>query len=378
MLTPTEVGIIECTRRIVDRVIGQQEDNAVRGGKNVANPSEHLQHLRAVLRQKDAAGVVDWTAALREVIAGWDSILSQKPIDKGLLQALLAEAFLPGPDLPSQCTLLAAQQQWKVAEQALTDDDEKAAHRENCKDLLVRISKLPGKTRLRLTGKEKTDWWFYSLQLRASIIDFWRTWNGAADSAQDFLAKCLRDARQLWQTVGTNDRGWDKLAYRSQRPPACWHALRARHERFAEIFAAQVQDVLGGWHDPVAPFLCNTFLVLDDPTDDVQPPEGRRNDGAGCTWILFAVDAPDHHAPGGMLLRFSIEIIPNGCGVLYPHPSNAAHVVTDAIFQRGLRNAWQVILGNNLAARQQDYRWSLSVLDHSTENHAPADWHQNR
>ncbi len=129
-----------------------------------------------------------------------------------------------------------------------------------------------------------------------------------------------------------------------------------------------VQESPGGWLDPAAPFLAETLLEcwgghVSSESKSFKHPCGR-------TWVLIAADDAWRTTtqPTGLLLLLQVERIPQGCGVFYPHPDHAAHVMVTQDFQQSLRNAWNVVLGQEHPTsdvRRCDYRWRLEVIDNS-------------
>ncbi|MFT5323447.1 MAG: sulfatase activating formylglycine-generating enzyme [Planctomycetaceae bacterium] len=350
-----------------------------------ATPLEHLRRLRKLLRPGGREPHIDWLAAFGQMVDGWEAILGVNPIEVRLLQTLLAEAFLPAPDSPSQCVLLAAVQYSR-------DTTKLDALLKHCRELHDRTRQYL-RTKFPDSGIAD-DFWLRGIGLRLDCIEFIRGFPDASpDDIDRKLANLLATTRNQFAT-----EDWKDLKYRPTTEPAALRQLR-RLEKFplADHFAAVVQpqtakqpvpgtdaqDSPLGWFDPAAVHLCNTLLALIAPDHDVLPNKERRKDGTGETWILIAVDhlkriSPD---PTGLVLKFSIEVIPDGCGVLYPHPSNAAHIATLGSFQMSLRNAWSVVCGDKfpgLDARKCDFRWSLSVFDDSTELGDPSEWHRYR
>lgn len=348
--------------------------------------SEHLKNLHEHLRACQSRKAVDWLAALEETINGWEAILKQDqaPSKRDRLLTLLAEAFLPVPRSQSRCVLLSASGLLKAS-----PGKENA---EKLETLLRRCRILHSDTGDYL-GKHyniEGEFWLRGIGLRLDCIDLVLA-DKSESEIKDDLERLLETARKQFQT-----EDWSKLKYRPTTLPAAVRRLDDLNPRLTELLSkivdpSQESETYSdsgstrrplGWFDPAAVFLCNTLLAIIDPDQDVLPEKQRRDDDTGITWVLIAFDLPGGSSPSptGLLLRFSIEVVPNGCGVLYPHPGNMAHIATAKTFQQSLRNAWSVVLGDDgvrIDKPQCDYRWSLSVYDDSTD-HNCEEWHKYR
>ena len=310
----------------------------------------HLVSMRAAIRDGD------WSGGLGHLLSGWQGIADNGFFDGPLLYALLAEGFLAAPDSPSECLLLASARQQRQMTNTL---QRQLRH-------VSRLCKL-SQTVFNPEQHPENDWWFRSLRLRAETIRvYW-----SADQNSEALSKrfsvLLRMYRELWKT-----NVWSPVPNVPQGRPAAWRQF-PRNVRLAKALDDIVQQSSVRWLDPAAAFLCNTLLMLVNPDGDVGPEKRRQDDGTGATWILIAVDDlfKRNPTPAGLVLGLKIEVIPDGCGCFYPHPSRAAHVIPSDSFQSGLRNAWSVVLGRGLdghSSRRFDYRWSLTVIDDSSES----------
>jgi cysteine desulfurase len=97
------------------------------------------------------------------------------------------------------------------------------------------------------------------------------------------------------------------------------------------------------------------------------------------TWGLLA--KVDHPKSDGVVAKLTLERVPGWlrtpdgdsgdfgrafCGALYPHPLSGGYLPTEASFQDALQNAWWAVIGRLRASCAFDVRWSLEVLDRST------------
>ncbi|MCA9009204.1 MAG: SUMF1/EgtB/PvdO family nonheme iron enzyme [Planctomycetaceae bacterium] len=297
-----------------------------------------------------------WQVALTELVDGWEAVTKEANWNTARLLTLLAEAFLSAPDTSSECLML-------------------AAARSNCANLEVQLARIvdlvvDSQQKLNPTNDPQYRWRFHSILLRARTIQHFRG-DLQTNELKDELHLLLLEYRRLWRTAV-----WEKIDEPPSGRPAAWKRLASINLRLAESLDEVVQETWQGWYDPSAVFLCDTLLSLNHPKEDGIEPIFPVADGVGVTWILLAVDdrLKVNPEPDGLVLCFKIEIIPDGCGMLYPHPSATAHVIPSKSFQIALRNAWSVILGtmhrrHNAASngKQCDYRWSLTVMDDSTE-----------
>lgn len=307
-----------------------------------------------------------WNSALSHLAKAWQAITqpqSSTTWDLHLLLTTLAEAFLPAPDTSMDCTLLKAAQ---VSGDGLDD-------------LLNEIIRLVDVSRQACgcdQDEVRNHWWFESIRLRAETIQLLRA-PLKRTAMQQELSKLLARCRQLWNTDC-----WDaclnrpNLLHPVNSRPAAWHRLAERDQGLATAMNEAVNATSMGWLDPAAAFLCDTILALSFPHEDLRLSQPVQPDAVGRTWILIALD---NHLkatvdPDGLVLQLKIEVIPGGCGMLYPHPSAAAHVVTSRRFQSGLRNAWSVVLGTAIRRQKYavagtlcDYRWSLTAMDDTSE-----------
>lgn len=306
-----------------------------------------------------------WNSALSYLAQAWQALNHPQPAtpcNSPLLLTTLAEAFLPAPDTSMDCTLLKAAQ---VGGDGLDD-------------LLNEIASLVDVSRQASNcdkEKAKNHWWFESIRLRAETIQLLRA-PLKRTAMQQKIGELLTRYRLLWNTdcwhACRNRLDLDPVNSR----PAAWHRLAKHDEGLATAMNKAVHATSTEWLDPAAVFLCDTILALTFPQEDLRSGQPVQPDAVGRTWILIAMDKllKETVDPHGLVLQLKIEVIHGGCGILYPHPSAAAHVVTSRSFQIGLRNAWSVVLGTAIrrdkyavAGTLCDYRWSLTAMDDTSE-----------
>ena len=78
-------------------------------------------------------------------------------------------------------------------------------------------------------------------------------------------------------------------------------------------------------------------------------------------WLLLASGEVEglHGKAQGALARAKIELVPDGCGCVYPNPLSAGYVSTATSFQESLANAWNVVQQLHPDLATFDLRWGI-------------------